>query len=271
MIVNMIKKNRILINPDIDFYSIIKKFLTESYNENTITDIEIVFNDFLKRESEGSFELLPHIVIPHLRSKNIKELTLFIAVSKKGIPYKNAKSGKVNIIFFVLIPDEDTNYIKLLASISRFIKNESFVKELIDAKLFDDVVYTFKKYSLDIIKKEKKGVEKYLVILSLNKNVDDVFIPTTLAEVGVSLSIAFDGKNMGNISTFLPFLSSFFISTKITKYNKTYIGITDEPEAGAKIYTILKNNKIDIEKNGVGFIATIKINEWYGGYSGIDF
>jgi len=269
MIVNMIKKDRVLINPDMDFYSIIKKFILQANKEDKVSDTEKVFNDFLKRESEGSFEVLPHVLIPHVRS-SVKEVMLFIVISKEGIYYKGVKSNKFNLLFFVMIPEEDNTYVKILASISRILKNDSFLKEITKAEVFDDIIYVFKKYSVEVVKKDLK-TDRYLVILSLNREVDEVFITTCLAEAGVALVISLEGINLGGVANFLSFMSSFFMSHKITKYNKTYFGLTDDPDACSKIYSILKSNKIDINENNMGLLTSVKVNEWYGGYSGIDF
>jgi len=88
----------------------------------------------MERERLGSTGIGGGIGIPHGKIKDLKSLVLGFGLSRKGIDFESI-DGKPTHIFFVLITPEDSTglHLKLLARISRILKNDHFKERLLHA------------------------------------------------------------------------------------------------------------------------------------------
>ena len=67
--------------------------------------------------------------------------TWTFGISKNGIEYESLDEDKVNIFFMFLCPENQTQeYLRILARISRFIREERFVDSLLKAKTNEEIV-----------------------------------------------------------------------------------------------------------------------------------
>ncbi len=101
----------------------------------------------MERERLGSTGIGGGIGIPHGKIKDLESLVLGFGLSRKGIDFESI-DGKPTHIFFVLITPEDSTglHLKLLARISRILKNDHFKERLLNAADRDEI--------LEIIKEE---------------------------------------------------------------------------------------------------------------------
>lgn len=113
---------------------------------------DILLKTLMKREEMGSTGVGKGIAIPHARTLLVKEFTLIIGLSKKGIPF-DAHDGKPSNLFFLLIapPQEASNsYLIALGKIAELA--QGIAK---DGRLFD---VNDKETFLTIVKEiEEKG------------------------------------------------------------------------------------------------------------------
>ncbi|NIW00604.1 PTS transporter subunit EIIA, partial [Candidatus Saccharibacteria bacterium] len=81
----------------------------------------------MERERLGSTGIGGGIGIPHGKIKDLESLVLGFGLSRKGIDFESI-DGEPTHIFFVLITPEDSTglHLKLLARISRILKNDHF-------------------------------------------------------------------------------------------------------------------------------------------------
>jgi PTS system nitrogen regulatory IIA component len=88
----------------------------------------------MERERLGSTGIGGGIGIPHGKIKDLKSLVLGFGLSRKGIDFESI-DGEPTHIFFVLITPEDSTglHLKLLARISRILKNDQFKERLLNA------------------------------------------------------------------------------------------------------------------------------------------
>ena len=88
----------------------------------------------MERERLGSTGIGGGIGIPHGKIKGLETLVLGFGLSRKGIDFESI-DGKPTHIFFVLITPEDSTglHLKLLARISRILKNDHFKERLMNA------------------------------------------------------------------------------------------------------------------------------------------
>ena len=108
-----------------------------------ITDIDHkeLVRVLIEREKLGSTGIGNGIGIPHGKLKGLSSLVLGVGLSRKGVNF-DAMDGKPSYIFFLLLtPDNTTGlHLKLLARISKLLKNDTFKEKLIHAKDTEDII-----------------------------------------------------------------------------------------------------------------------------------
>jgi PTS system nitrogen regulatory IIA component len=89
----------------------------------------------IERERLGSTGIGNGIGIPHGKMKHLDQLALSLGISRHGIDFGSI-DGRPTYIFFLLVtPEHSTGmHLKLLAHISRILRNEMFKQKLIKAK-----------------------------------------------------------------------------------------------------------------------------------------
>jgi len=88
----------------------------------------------LERERLGSTGIGGGIGIPHGKLANLESLIMGFGLSRKGVDFESM-DGQPTYLFFLLITPENSTglHLKLLARISRILKNDSFKKKLLKA------------------------------------------------------------------------------------------------------------------------------------------
>ena len=128
--------------------AVIKELYGNLKKTNLIKDEEQGLNDILAREEMGSTGIGKRIALPHAKTKAVDELMITFGISKNGISYNSVDDENVNIFFMFLCPENKTReYLKVLARISRLIREEKFVNDLLKA--------TSNQETLELIRKEE--------------------------------------------------------------------------------------------------------------------
>ena len=88
----------------------------------------------LERERLGSTGIGGGIAIPHGKLKSLESLLMVFGRSRKGVDF-DAMDGKPAHLFFLLLAPEDSTggHLKMLARISRLLKNSVFKERLVNA------------------------------------------------------------------------------------------------------------------------------------------
>ena len=273
MLMRFLSERNVLIDPpETDRESLLKKMSNMAEQLGYVSSSSEYLRAVDEKEHEQPMELAPHVLLPHARGDFVKRLFVILAINKDGFAYPRAKKNKAKIVLMVGIPKEDRKYLKLLANISRLIMEGHFVQGLLDADVLDDVKYVIKKCSTQIERSVNENPKKYLLILLLNKlPKQQELIPSFLTEVGMDLPTEIEGKNIGHLSSIIPLFSTFGFSTGLQKYAKTYIGLTDEKDAAAQLFSLLKEAGVNLDEDGVGSLAQVELMASFGGYSeGLD-
>jgi len=110
------------------------------YGNNINCNQATALNALINREKLGSTGIGDGIAIPHGKIHGIDELLLSFGRSKKGVAF-DTLDGKPAHIFFLLIVPEDapSQHLKLLAKISRMLKDADFRKKLMNASSREDI------------------------------------------------------------------------------------------------------------------------------------
>ncbi len=104
----------------------------------------------MDRERLGSTGIGEGVGIPHGKLNEIESLFLGFGLSHKGVDFESMDGQPTHIFFLLITPENSTSlHLKLLARISRILKNEPFKEKLINATSSNEI------YS--IIKEEEKN------------------------------------------------------------------------------------------------------------------
>ena len=95
----------------------------------------------MERERLGSTGIGGGIGIPHGKLKNLNSLMLGFGLSRQGVNFESMDGRPTHIFFLLLTPEDSAGiHLKLLARISRMLKNEDFKERLMHSQTSDDIV-----------------------------------------------------------------------------------------------------------------------------------
>jgi len=114
---------------------VIRELIRILYDAGKITDIASVMEAILKREEQGSTGLEKGIAVPHAKCAQVKDLTIAIGISPKGIDF-DSHDGNPSLLFFLILapPDKSGPHIEALAEIARLARSVSFCNMLVHVK-----------------------------------------------------------------------------------------------------------------------------------------
>ena len=119
--------------------------IRELYNNLKKTNLmggeELGLNDIFAREEMGSTGIGKKIALPHAKTKAVDELIATFGISRNGIDYESLDNENVNIFFMFLCPEDKTQeYLKVLARISRLIRDDKFIDKLLKAESNGEII-----------------------------------------------------------------------------------------------------------------------------------
>ena len=95
----------------------------------------------MDRERLGSTGIGGGIGIPHGKLKDLDSLVLGFGLSRKGVDFESMDGRPTHIFFLLVTPENSTGlHLKLLARISRILKNEPFRERLLNAADRDEIL-----------------------------------------------------------------------------------------------------------------------------------
>jgi len=117
---------------------------------HTLSQVEKQVNEdrlmetLLERESLGSTAIGEGVAIPHGKSKEIDKILASFGRSLPGVDFQSL-DGKPTHLFFLLIAPEDSAgmHLKILAQISRLMKDPAFRKRLMKARSAEEIYTIF--------------------------------------------------------------------------------------------------------------------------------
>jgi PTS system nitrogen regulatory IIA component len=95
---------------------------------------DLLVRVLMDREQLGSTGIGGGVGIPHGKLKDLESLVLGFGLSRNGVDFESMDGKPTHIFFLLLTPENSTGlHLKLLARISRLLKNESFREKLLNA------------------------------------------------------------------------------------------------------------------------------------------
>ncbi|MDM8518251.1 PTS sugar transporter subunit IIA [Desulfobacterales bacterium HSG16] len=114
--------------------------LAVSVAQITNIKFEDLVSVLMDRERLGSTGIGDGIGIPHGKLKNLDRLILGFGLSRKGVNFESMDGRPTHIFFLLVTPENSTGmHLKLLARISRILKNELFKEKLLNAYNPDEI------------------------------------------------------------------------------------------------------------------------------------
>ena len=130
---SLINSNHVFIDKEIETKIAALEFLAATAQSLQVTtDSKKVFASFQAREAEGSTGMMDGFAIPHAKSPAIKEVSILIVKTKKGIEWDSLDGQPIKIIIALLIPETEagTTHLKLLSKIARLLMKSEFKEQL---------------------------------------------------------------------------------------------------------------------------------------------
>lgn len=140
-ILDVLDKTNIIINLKAKDKEGVLNELAEPVAQFTGTSHEALLKVLMERERLGSTGIGGGIAIPHGKLRDLKELTLGFGLSRDGVDFESMDGGPAHIFFLLLTPENSAGlHLKLLARISRLLKNDEFKKSLLHSENSEEVV-----------------------------------------------------------------------------------------------------------------------------------
>ncbi len=104
-----------------------------------VNQAELV-NVLMARERLGSTGIGGGIGIPHGKLRGLDALLLSFGLSRKGVDFESMDGKPTHIFFLLITPENSTGlHLKLLAQISKILKNDPFKEKLLHAVDGDEI------------------------------------------------------------------------------------------------------------------------------------
>jgi len=108
--------------------------------QNGGMDSETMVRVLLEREKLGSTGIGDGIAIPHGKLAGIEEILVGFGRSRAGVDFNSLDGRPVHLFFIIMAPDTSSaKYLKVLAKISRMLKDPKMRKDLLEAASVDDL------------------------------------------------------------------------------------------------------------------------------------
>jgi PTS system nitrogen regulatory IIA component len=119
--------------------------LVEPVSAKTGINHDELVKKLLERERLGSTGIDGGIGIPHGKIKNLDSLIMGFGLSKRGVDFESIDKQPTYLFFLLFTPENSTGlHLKLLARISRLLKNIEFRKKLLNAASKEEVISIIK-------------------------------------------------------------------------------------------------------------------------------
>jgi PTS system nitrogen regulatory IIA component len=144
-ILDVLHKDTILVNlKSYDKKGVLEE-LAAPVARATGLDPENLVNVLLEREQLGSTGIGGGIGIPHGKLKILNSLVLAFGLSRGGVDFESMDGRPTHIFFLLVTPENSTGvHLKLLARISRLLKNDNFKAKLLSVEDSEEVLRIIK-------------------------------------------------------------------------------------------------------------------------------
>ncbi len=149
-ITDVLEKNAIISDLKSDTKRGILSELVEPISPSHNVSPEEFVRVLMDRERLGSTGIGDGIGIPHGKMKGIDSLIIGFGKCNKGVNFESLDGRPTRIFFLIITPEESTGlHLRVLAQISKILKNESFREKLLKANNKNDIYSIIKEEDED--------------------------------------------------------------------------------------------------------------------------
>lgn len=124
---------------------VLKELVALLVEAHKVKNPDKILEILLEREELGSTGIGQGIAIPHGKSDSVAQVITVLGVSKKGIDFEALDGEPVYLFFMLVAPAKETGiHLKILAKISRLLKDKFFRQALREAKTPEEVLKLIK-------------------------------------------------------------------------------------------------------------------------------
>jgi fructose-specific phosphotransferase system IIA component len=109
--------------------------------QNQVEDVEALVSALMAREQIQTTGIGHGMAIPHATAKGVKGLNLVLGISRRGVEFESLDNQPVRLIFLLAgEPRLQTSFLSILSKISRFFRQETFRRQVLDAETSDEII-----------------------------------------------------------------------------------------------------------------------------------
>jgi fructose-specific phosphotransferase system IIA component len=98
-------------------------------------DFNLFLEDVFERERLGTTGIGDGIAIPHARTDAVDQLVIALGRSARGVEFESLDGKKVKLLFLMGTPKGSvSHYLKILAQLTRLLKEGTFRDKLLEAR-----------------------------------------------------------------------------------------------------------------------------------------
>ncbi|MBW2183098.1 MAG: PTS sugar transporter subunit IIA [Deltaproteobacteria bacterium] len=110
-----------------------------------VIDFDLFLEDVFERERLGTTGIGDGIAIPHARTDAVDQLVIALGRSARGVEFESLDGKKVKLLFLMGTPKGSvSHYLKILAQLTRLLKEGTFRDKLLEARDKETVVSLFR-------------------------------------------------------------------------------------------------------------------------------
>ena len=110
-----------------------------------VIDFDLFLEDVFERERLGTTGIGDGIAIPHARTDAVDQLVIALGRSARGVEFESLDGKKVKLLFLMGTPKGSvSHYLKILAQLTRLLKEDTFRDKLLEARDKETVVSLFR-------------------------------------------------------------------------------------------------------------------------------
>jgi len=126
---DVVEPRRVVRLESMSFIAAIGRLMEGVFDAETVRDLA---NVVVRNEEQFSSELVPGVVLPHVRLKGLARPVLLLGVSRAGVEFPRARHP-ARLIFLLVSPAERAEeHLRTLAGIARLLSAPERVRELMD-------------------------------------------------------------------------------------------------------------------------------------------
>ena len=226
---------------------------------------EQIFQGLEAREKIGSTGFGGSIAIPHCGMKEIDDFAVGALIVPAGIDFDAMDGKKTKVFFFIVGPSEQRNrHIRILSSISKFLKDSGNVESLIKAGTPEEVRSLILQDVTPSVDLPEGGRRSMITIFVQQEEYFEDILEILSSEVEGAISVL-ETKNAGHYLHRLPLFSAFW-SEENSSFSRVIFTVVEKGltnDVIRRIHSLIEN----FEEGGV----LITVSDLYYSSGSINF